>query len=166
MSKNSAAWSRWSPLRRRKPCTSLRAEDRRGWRSLRFRQQRQRHFPCQRRSLRNRRTAPRLRKRRRSDYWKPSLYSSYVAYARCSNSRGRVWSRNSASCSLKLPREITDSSTVFRVLLDLDRCVLPVAYYIRELENFLNFWLYLMFLRFFLRLLRSRLHCLSNLSRR
>lgn len=61
---------------------------------------------------------------------------SYVAYARCSNSRGRVWSRNSASCSLKLPREITDSSTVFRVLLDLDRCVLPVAYYIRELENF------------------------------
>lgn len=61
---------------------------------------------------------------------------SYVAYARCGNSRGRVWSRNSASCSLRLPREITDSSTVFRVLLDLDRCVLPVAYYIREFENF------------------------------
>lgn len=104
MSKNSAAWSRWSPLRRRKPCTSLRAEDRRGWRSLRFRKRRQRHFPCRCRSLRNRRTAPRLRKRRRSDYWKPSLYSKLCRLRSVWQFQGRVWGRIPAPISLFLEK--------------------------------------------------------------
>ena len=101
-----------------------------------FRKRRQRHFPCRCRSLRNRRTAPRLRKRRRSDYWNLRCARSYVAYARCGNSRGRVWSRTPppvhSGCQEKSP--IVVRFSVFCSILIVASC--PLHYYIRELENF------------------------------